>query len=187
MDGIGATRTSTGQIVEILVDDDGRLCARTPDGTTLQTQTVMARRLKLRGDKLKWSRVEYQVDDEAAAQAFVDSLATPRKPYRRIAVVIGVFALGLALGVVGGVVLRDRARDATCDEAREVVDRSLENMDELNQTETQDRTFFAAVIVEQRAITYTMGTASSCFPLADRAAAEGLLEGIRGLLNSSPG
>jgi hypothetical protein len=60
-------------------------------------------------------------------------------------------------------------------------------MDELNQTETQDRSFFAAMIVEQRSITYTMETESSCFPLAERAAAEGLLEGIRGLLNSSPG
>lgn len=187
MSGIDATRTSTGQTVEILVDDDGRLCARTPDGTTLQAQAVMARRLKLRGDKLNWSRVEYQVDDEAAARAFVDSLATPRTPYRRIAAVIGIFALGLAFGVVGGVVLRDRARDATCEEAQEVVDQSVQNMEELNQAETQDQSFFSAVIVEQRAITYTMDTESSCFSLAERAAAEGLLEGIRGLLSSAPG
>lgn len=187
MQGIGATRSSTGQAVEISVDDGGRLSAHTPDGILLQTQPVTPRRLKLRGDTLKWSRVEYVVDDVAAAREFVDSLGKPPKPYRKIALLTGIFTLGLALGVLGGVILRDRTRDATCDEAEEVVARSVENMEELNQAETQDQSFFAAVIVEQRAVTYAMDAASSCFSLDERAAAEGLLEGIRGLLMSSGG
>lgn len=189
MTSIGATRTSTGQTVEIHVDDHGSLCARTPDGAVLQRQPIDPRRVKLKGETLTWSRVEYVVDDPAAATAFVaslDSLAAPRQRLRRVALVTGVFALGLAVGVVGGVILRDRARDADCDEAQEVVDRSVSTMEELNEAEIQDRSFFSAVIVEQRAITYTMETASSCFSLDERAAAEGLLEGIRALLSSAP-
>ena len=187
MDGIRATRSSTGETVEIGLDDDGRLCARTPDGSVLQTQAIKASRIKIKGDRLTWSGVDYEVDDDAAAGRFVESLAPPDRRARRVTAYVALFAIGLTLGALGGVFLLDREPAAKCDEAREVVDTAVANMEEINQTEEQDRSFFAAIIVEQRAITYTMNAEASCFSLTERAAAEGLLEGIRGLLAAAPG
>jgi hypothetical protein len=106
---------------------------------------------------------------------------------RAVVVRIAVLLAVLAVGFVGGVYARDRQSDASCDTAREVVDNSLQTLEELNLTETQDQSFFAAVIVEQRTITYAMNAESRCFSLQERAGAEGLLEGIRGLLSSDSG
>ena len=100
---------------------------------------------------------------------------------------VALFAIALTLGALGGVFLLDREPSVNCDEAREVVDTAVASMEEINQAEEQDQSFFAAIIVEQRAITYAMGAEPSCFSLTERAAAEGLLEGLRGLLGTAPG
>jgi len=183
MDGIGATRSSTGQTVEISVDDAGVLSARTPDGAVLQSQTVKASRIKLRGDTLKWRRVSYTVDDQSDARRFVDSLASPRAPLRHVVAIGTIFVVGLVVGAAVALVVRGRADRVGCDTAQSVVDTSVDRINELNDTaEQQDQSFFAAVIVEQRTITYAMDAARKCFTLSERAANEGLLEGLRGLL-----
>lgn len=188
MDGIRATRSSTGETVEIGLDDDGRLCALTPDGSVLQVQTVKASRIKLKADRLKWSGVDYEVEDEAAARRLVESLAPPGRDRRRMAAFVALFAIGLVLGALGGVFLLDREPSASCDEAREVIDTAEATMEEItNQAEEQDRSFFAAIIVEHGAITYAMRSEPTCFSLTERAAAEGFLEGLRGLLSNAPG
>jgi hypothetical protein len=183
MDGIGATRSSTGQTVEISVDEAGVLSARTPDGVVLQTQPVDASRVKLRGDTLEWRRVSYVVDDQLEARRFVDSLESPRQPLRRVVAIGTVFVVGLAVGAFAALVVRARADRVGCDTAQSVVDASVDRITELNNTvEQQDQSFFAAVIVEQRTIVYAMDAAPRCFALSDRAANEGLLEGLRALL-----
>ncbi len=183
MDGIGATRSSTGQTVEISVDEAGVLSARTPDGVVLQTQPITASRLKLRDDTLTWRRVTYVVDDPSEARRFVDSLAPPRSSRRRVVAIGTIFVVGLAVGAVAALVVRGRADRVGCDAAHSVVDTSVERIQELNDTaEQQDQSFFAAVIVEQRTITYAMNAAPRCFTLSDRAGNEGLLEGLRALL-----
>ena len=110
---------------------------------------------------------------------------------RRIATMAGILVLGLLLGV-GGVVVVDRVWNddpskADCEAARSLVDGSVKNMEELSTAEEQDKSFFAAMIVEQRTITYAMDAEPKCFSLQERAGAEGLLDGIRGLLTSAPG
>lgn len=189
MDEIGATRVSSGQTVELSVADDV-LSARTPDGEVIQSQPVAASALEIRSGTLTWSGVDYTVDDHEAARSFVEALTPPPRPRRRRRRILAgtmIFVFGLLLGAVVGVVVRDRMRDADCDEARAVVDRSVATMAELNETDSQDRSFYAAVIVEQRAITFAMEARPSCFSFAERAAAHGLLEGIRGLLTTASG
>lgn len=186
MDGIDATRSSTGESVTIALDDEGRVSARTPDGSVLQTKTVKASRLKLKERKLTWSGVSYEVEDEDEARAFLESLTEPRRT-RRLVPMIALFVAGLLLGALGGVFLLDRAPSANCDEARDIVGVALANMEQINEAEEQDQSFFAAISVEQRTVTYTMASEPSCFSLTERAQAEGLLEGIRGLLRVAPG
>lgn len=163
------------------------MCARTPDGSVLQTKTVKASRLKLKENKLTWSGVAYDVDDEAEARRFVNSLTEPRGGARRTVMIVGLFVAGLVLGALAGVFVLDRGTGANCDEARSVVDAAVENMEEINQAQEQDQSFFAAIAVEQRSVTYAMNAERSCFSLTERAQAEGLLEGIRGLLGVAPG
>lgn len=184
MDPIDATRDETGQSVRIEVVD-GRLTARTPDGEELQSQAVAAGAITLRGATLTWRGVDYRVDDVDAARELVDSL--PPKPSRRRPWTAAAVVLALLAGVVIGVVLRDRIGGTDCSEARDIVDAASATMEELNETEAQDRSFLAAVIVEQRTITFTMRERPNCFSLTERATAEGLLEGIRGLLGATPG
>lgn len=187
MDGIGATRSATGETVEIGLDRDGQLRARTPDGAVLQARPAQGSRIKLKGDRLTWSGVEYTVDDEDDARSLVDALATPRTSAPRWAARIAAFVVALALGVAAGAYLNDRQATAGCDEARDVVGAALATMAEINEIEVQDQSFFAALVVEQREITFTMGAAPRCFSLTERAEAEGLLEGISGLLDAAPG
>ncbi len=187
MAGLRATRSSTGEIVELGLDDDGRLSARTPDGTVLQSQTIKASRLKLDGDQLTWSGVQYDVDDPSDAGRFVDSITPAANQRRRWVALTLVLLLGVGLGIVGVAVARQFVATSNCDEARQIIDDSVAKMEQINEAEVQDRSFFAAVIVEQRTITYTMGSEPSCFSLTERAAAEGLLAGISGLLETAPG
>jgi hypothetical protein len=116
---------------------------------------------------------------------------------RVLAVMIGVLAVGLTLGILGGIFLFDGGSDSDtaagdasvlpidCDEARAVVDGSIAAIDEINtSTEAQDTTFFVSILVEQRTMTFAMDAAPTCFTLQERAEAEGLIDGIRMLLST---
>lgn len=122
------------------------------------------------------------------------------KTGRWILALVVVFAVGLGLGLVGGLFVFDdddtvatsgdtatpEQPEVDCDEAQSVVDKSLGALEEIGATEEQDRSFYAAVLVEQSTIVYAMETAPSCFTLEERADAQGLFDGVKGLLDSSP-
>lgn len=93
-------------------------------------------------------------------------------------------AAGLVVGAGAtyAIVDRDDGEGDDCEASIEVVNDAIERIDTINESEVQNSTFFAALIVEQRTITYAMEDASSCFSLLDRAAAAGLLDGLQGLL-----
>lgn len=111
---------------------------------------------------------------------------------------VGMLVVGTGLGVAGALLFDDdggseqgsgvdasaASTSEECGEARAVVDASLEAMRTLNESENQDASFFAALIVEQRTVTFAMDQADDCFTLQERAGAEGLLEGIHALLDA---
>ncbi|BAN00370.1 hypothetical protein [Ilumatobacter coccineus] len=119
-----------------------------------------------------------------------DPSSTPR-----LAVIVGgvmLFVLGATIGLLGGLVLADdtaetpSASDAIdCDEATDIVEAAITEIGVLETSPTQDAGFFAALIVEQRKVTFTMDAAPDCFTLADRAGANGLLAGIHALFDAS--
>lgn len=111
-------------------------------------------------------------------------------------VVVGgavVFLLGAVIGLLGGLVLADdeatealpATDSATCDEANDIVEAAVAEMGVLDSSPVQDAGFFAALIVEQRKLTYVMDEVPDCFTLADRAGAHGLLAGIDALLDAA--
>ena len=104
---------------------------------------------------------------------------------------VGLFVVGIALGILGGFFIFDGDSDSEpaeaqidCEESRAVVDLSGDTIEEINQTETQDATFFVAILIEQRTITYAMEDQPTCFTLQERAAAQGLLSGLEVLLQT---
>lgn len=131
-----------------------------------------------------------EAPEASEAPAAPEAPAARTRTRRWILPAAVLLVVGLGLGVLGGVLLFGDAssNDATngaaveCDEAQAVVDQSIGAIDEINQSETQDVSFFAAILVEQRAITFAMDAAPGCFSLDDRAGAVGLLEGIQALL-----
>jgi hypothetical protein len=112
---------------------------------------------------------------------------------RGIVVAIGVFAVGIVLGVLGGVYVVDDDSGATattttvapevCAEARATVDAAADTIEQLSdESEVQDATFLTAILVEQRTMTFAMDFAPTCFTLQERASAEGLIDGLSVLL-----
>ncbi len=108
--------------------------------------------------------------------------------------VVVILAIGLGLGVAGGALLfgddsgNDAANaaptDEVCAEAQAAVEVAREQLRGLNESASQDASFFAALIVEQRAITFTMDAEPSCFTIRERAEAAGFLEGVHALLDA---
>ncbi len=106
-----------------------------------------------------------------------------------------MFLLGGVVGLLGGLLLGDDgdASEAAstieasvdCAEAEALVEGSATVMAAINESEVQDLGFFAALLVEQRKVVFAMEAAPSCFSLDDRADAQGLLEGIVILAQSS--
>jgi hypothetical protein len=134
-------------------------------------------------------------DDQTEEAPEAPAPATrPARPRWMLPAIV-LFVVGLGLGLVGGVVLFDDsssddgggpvAPEVDCEEAQAVVDQAVASIDEINQSETQDVSFFAAILVEQRTITFAMDAAPSCFSLEERAGAVGLLDGIQALLDAS--
>ena len=112
--------------------------------------------------------------------------------------IVAVLALvcGAAIGLLVGLLVADddgesaaeQTTRADCEQARAIVSGAGDEMAALSDTDVQDATFFSAMIVQQRSVTYAMDDAPTCFTLQDRAAANGLLAGLEGLLlNSDPG
>lgn len=114
------------------------------------------------------------------------------KPWIVMVLVLTLAVGGTVGGVVGARWFGDDAADTAdgapaavdCDEAQGVVDDALERVAQINESEASDPSFYAALIVEQRSMVYAMDTSPSCFSLADRAGAVGLLEGIHSLLDA---
>lgn len=118
---------------------------------------------------------------------------------RWIVGLVALFAIGVGLGLLGGLYVFDEESDdgrvensdgatsepVDCDEANAFIEEANAAMVTINEAEQQDLSFFAALIVEQRAITFAMDAAPSCFSLNERARAHGLLDGIR-LLSNAP-
>jgi predicted alpha-1,6-mannanase (GH76 family) len=105
---------------------------------------------------------------------------------RVIVALIGVFAIGAALGLAVALAVRDSngsPSEQDCAEAEAVIAASNERLGEISAVETeQDASFFAAILVEQRTIAFAMDAEPACFTLAERAGAEGLLDGVRALV-----
>lgn len=115
-----------------------------------------------------------------------------------IAVAVVMFLLGGVIGLLGGLLLGEDGSDGAdgsaapssdvsidCAQAEAVVEAAVAEMSAINETEVQDASFFAALLVQQRGITFAMDAAPTCFDLGDRAAAHGLLDGIAGLMQNS--
>lgn len=112
-----------------------------------------------------------------------------------VAGVIVILIIGAGLGLAGGALLFDddagseppaaapiTVSEDTCEEARAVVDAAQAEMTAINESDNQDASFFAALIVQQRSVTFVMDETADCFTLQERAAAIGLLDGIEALL-----
>ena len=73
-----------------------------------------------------------------------------------------------------------------CAQVRALVDESNADIATLtDETEIQSVSFYAAVLSEQRTITFVMNEQPTCFSLEERAAAAGLLDGVQALLDDS--
>ncbi len=110
---------------------------------------------------------------------------------RVIAALIGVFAVGALIGVVIALATQDSndsaptpsSSEEDCAAARAVVAAANDSIADINAADSvADASFFAAVLAEQRTITFAMDAEPTCFALAERASAEGLLDGIRALV-----
>lgn len=116
--------------------------------------------------------------------------------------VIAALVLALVLGVVAGVFIGRGLADSEapdgvptagptttpvdCAEAVAVVDDANARIGGIVEDEAgQDVNYFAAILAEQRAIAYAMDAAASCFSLADRAGAAGLLAGMERLTQAA--
>ncbi len=110
-----------------------------------------------------------------------------------IASLAAVFLVGLVIGAVVFTALDDDVDPAAptaedCAEAMAVVDGSLVAIDEITASDaTQDESYFAAILVEQRTITFVMEERPDCFTLADRAGSAGFQRGVEALLDTSAG
>lgn len=112
---------------------------------------------------------------------------------RSVLALVAIFAVGITIGILGALALSDDdTADTTapatiaqedCGEAQDVVDDANQALEELGaETEIQDSSFFAAILVQQRTVTYAMEAAPSCFTLSERAGSEGLLMAITQLI-----
>ena len=110
----------------------------------------------------------------------------PTMNRRVIVALIGVIVVGAILGLGVALAVRDSngsPSEEDCAEAEAVIAASNERLGEISALETgQDASFFAAILVEQRTITFAMDAEPACFTLAERAGAEGLLAGVRALV-----
>lgn len=73
-----------------------------------------------------------------------------------------------------------------CQEAADVVAAANANIEQIVGSEQAGGVdYFAAILVEQRTITFAMEDVPDCFSLSARAMAAGLLEGVRNLLDAA--
>ena len=114
----------------------------------------------------------------------------PTMNRRVIVALIGLFTVGAIVGISVALAVRDSTEseptspsEEDCEEADAVVAAANARLGEISAAETeQGASFFASVLVEQRTITFAMDAQPACFSLAERAGAEGLLDGVRALV-----
>lgn len=106
-----------------------------------------------------------------------------------IALCTATLALGLVVGVVIGLAVDDDGDaggpEVSCADARAEVNEALDAMEGIDLGESASRSDYAAMVSEQRSVTFVMDAAPECFTLGERADAEGLLDALRTFLSSS--
>ena len=106
-----------------------------------------------------------------------------------------MFLIGGVIGLLGGLLLGDDADERVaaptsdvaidCAEAEALVEGSAAAMETINESEVQNASFFAALVVEQSKAVFAMEAVPTCFSLEDRGGAQGLLDGLVVLAEAS--